>query len=807
MKSIAGLASENKPLPAVPHPDFNKFKTEYHPNSGRPTVIENFSVYGCGDAVPPFVDNSPWLPFSCCADFEFAELAHRAALSKEHMDKFLWLIWNAVDGHAKLTFKTHGDVLRAWDKASMQMTPFEKHVISVDYQKGTLDFDVYSQPLWDWAMDLLNEPILAPHFEWNAQQLYKHDGTRYEQFIHEPWTADHWWRIQSSLPNNGVPFSFILYADKTHLSSSGNVKGYPVISRCANLPVPEDAEEDHKLSYTNLKHVVWHEAFLKFLEVIILYSKTGFAHKCFNDVERWLYALILLLLADYEEQCVMALIQGTGSLCPCPICLVPSSKLCDHTVTYPTQKVEDAQIRIKLYEENRAAGEAALKEQVENSNPHETISQDPLHAFQGGLYGYHIHEEAKSLAELLGRSALKQIDEQFDAFPRWRGLNHFHRVTNISFSDGNKFQDISKQFLFAAHNVLTKQKSKAGYMLLRCIASYLKVDMYILLDTQMESTLAAGEAAYEYCKVAGDSTKNWNFPKVHAGKHIFHDIREKGAARNFSTRPNEKQHGPLKRMYLRQTNHKDIANQLLQLDHRTLVSELIGGRIAQLDEQRLRELRDADNNNNDPDDNDDPEDATHIGVSFQGHIYLGSPQCPTSFADVEEANSSSRAFDQFWKKFSTFINEFLPAHDIPLPDGKMWLRPAAQDKLQEYRYLKVHYESVVDWKLAMDYLRCNLNFHGHERRDCTLIHTHDKDGNSKNIFAQILFMFKYSVGDQCLDLALVLPMDAPIGPRPAVDQDLQFTRLRVWPPASSEFLSIHSIIRGALVVPDYANPL
>lgn len=59
----------------------------------------------------------------------------------------------------------------------------------------------------------------------------------------------------------------------------------------------------------------------------------------------------------------MALIRGTGSLCPCPICLVPSTKLCDHTVTYPIQKVEDAQIRVKLYEENHIAGEAALKEQ------------------------------------------------------------------------------------------------------------------------------------------------------------------------------------------------------------------------------------------------------------------------------------------------------------------------------------------------------------------------------------------------------------------------------------------------------------
>ncbi|KAG2034349.1 hypothetical protein BDR03DRAFT_935318 [Suillus americanus] len=749
---------------------------EYHPTSGQPTIIESFSVYGRADVAPPFVNNSPWLPFLCCAGFEFAELAHQAALSKEHMDKFLQLIWNVVDGHVKLTFKTHGDVSKAWDKASTQMTPFKKHVISVDYQKGKLDFDIYSRPLWDWAMDLLNQPILAPH-------------------LNGMLSGYHWWRIQSSLPNDGVPFAFILYVEKTHLLSYGNVKGYPVIARCTNLPVhiqnctgagggrlvgwlpivPKDAEEDHKLSYTNLKHIVWHEAFLKFLEIIILYSKTGFAHKCFDNVTWWLYALILLflILLTFQQMC-----DGINMHCPCPICLVPSTKLCDRNATYPVRKVEDAQMRVKLYKENHVVGEAALKEQglrpiqnvfwrIANSDPHKTISQDQLHALQCGVHSYYMHEEVKKLAEVLGRNALKQIDEQFDAFPQWQGFNHFHRVTNISFSDGNKFRDISKQILFASHNMLTKQKSKAGYMLLRCIASYLAVDMYVLLDTHTESTLAAGKVAYqdflkhldvytnnEYIDVAGDSTKNWNFPKVHAGKHIFHDIREKGTAWNFSTRPNKKQHGPLKQMYLCQTNHKDIAKQLLQLDHRTLVSKLIGARIAHHDEQHLWELRDANHDNDDnPDDNNDPEDAANIGASFEGHIYLGSPQCPTTFADVEE--------------------------------------------LQEYHYLKVHYESVVDWKLATDYLCCSPLFHGHERCDCALIRTHNKDGNDKNIFAWILFMFKYTVGDRCLELALVLPMDAPIGPRPA---------LRAWPAASSEFISVHSIICGALLVPDYAHP-
>ena len=35
----------------------------------------------------------------------------------------------------------------------------------------------------------------------------------------------------------GKPFGFILYADKTNLSSFGTEKGYPVIARCAQLPI------------------------------------------------------------------------------------------------------------------------------------------------------------------------------------------------------------------------------------------------------------------------------------------------------------------------------------------------------------------------------------------------------------------------------------------------------------------------------------------------------------------------------------------------------------------------------------------
>ncbi|KAG1766129.1 hypothetical protein EV702DRAFT_1204297 [Suillus placidus] len=418
------------------------FKTEYHPKSGCATTIETFSTFGRKqDQWLPIIDEEPWQPFSCHADFEFAELAHNAALNKDHTDDLLRLIWRITEGHAKLTFKSHRDVSSAWDRAASQMTPFEKHTITARHKWEDLTFDVYTRPLWDWALDLLQDPLLVPHFVWDAQRLYKHDGAHYECFYHEPWTADRWWNVQSSLPENSVPFAFILYADKTHLSSAGTVNAYPV---------PEDSKEDGKLSYVNLKWVVWHDVFLKLPETIIRYAKTGYAHLCSDGIVRWLYAFILLLSADYEGQCVMALIRGTNCHCPCPICLIPSDKLYDNASTYPIQSPEDTQSCVELWKKDKAAGEEALKTRglrpvmVPNSNPHETISQDHLHIYHIGEWGKHLFGELKRYAPALGRSAEKKIDDQFAAFTHWCNLNHFDCVTNITYSDGNKLRDISK---------------------------------------------------------------------------------------------------------------------------------------------------------------------------------------------------------------------------------------------------------------------------------------------------------------------------------------------------------------------------
>lgn len=56
--------------------------------------------------------------------------------------------------------------------------------------------------------------------------------------------------------------------------------------------------------------------------------------------------------------------------------------------------------------------------------------------------------------------------------------------------------------------------------------------------------------------------KSWEFIKLHLRTHIFDDIENKGVQRNYSTKPNEKMHGPIKVSYLRRTNFKDFGDQV-----------------------------------------------------------------------------------------------------------------------------------------------------------------------------------------------------------------------------------------------------
>ncbi|KAK0471415.1 hypothetical protein IW261DRAFT_1572106 [Armillaria novae-zelandiae] len=237
------------------------------------------------------------------------------------------------DHQSAYTINNESDLNDAWSQAEHLLVMFKKEKLSLEYKEEIQEYMLHFRPLWDWTLNLLSDPTLSPFFVWDAVKIFQLDektNTRM-QIFDEPWTGDLLWKVQSSLPPGGKPLAYILYADKTCLSSFGTAKGYPVMACIANLPnairngkgwgggtvvgwlpiVEEDPKHKGKPSWINFKRVVWHESFHKIMESVVEYSYTGYAfilpHSGKTIV---IYPFIFVLSADYEEHCMMTLIRS-----------------------------------------------------------------------------------------------------------------------------------------------------------------------------------------------------------------------------------------------------------------------------------------------------------------------------------------------------------------------------------------------------------------------------------------------------------------------------------------------------------------
>lgn len=75
---------------------------------------------------------------------------------------------------------------------------FQKVPLTEEYSGTQYNFDVWTRSIWEWSLDLLQNPELEPYFVWDAEKLFKFDGTQFVQFVDEPWTGSRWWDIQVS---------------------------------------------------------------------------------------------------------------------------------------------------------------------------------------------------------------------------------------------------------------------------------------------------------------------------------------------------------------------------------------------------------------------------------------------------------------------------------------------------------------------------------------------------------------------------------------------------------------------------------
>ncbi|KAG2029175.1 hypothetical protein BDR03DRAFT_881605, partial [Suillus americanus] len=200
------------------------------------------------------------------------------------------------------------------------------------------------------------------------------------------------------------------------------------------------------------------------------------------------------------------------------------------------------------------------------------------------------------------------------------------------------------------------------------ISEYVNIDMYAALEVHTSETIAAGHHfLFELCikqySAKDDSGKNWAYPKRHAHAHLFDNIKLKGATRNTNTKPNEKCHGPIRQIYLWRMNFKNIAEQVLHLDHHFLIAHLIF-----LD---IEDYNDLITSQNDPLHSDSKDDKCPNNDSDATlHIKLGAAQKDQTFATLEQLHANDNAFNRFRIKLANFLSDSLPAHGIPLPGGK-----------------------------------------------------------------------------------------------------------------------------------------
>ncbi|KAK0478086.1 hypothetical protein EDD18DRAFT_1114205 [Armillaria luteobubalina] len=361
-----------------------QFQIKYHPSALLdPHILtcEEYFQMTALEMTDSFVNNCPWHPFASERNFELAELILCTGMNHQARDSYFKVLKiQAGDHPSAYTINNQSDLNDAWSKA--------EHLLTMLDEKTNTKM---------WIFD-------------------------------EPWTGNVLWEVQSSLPPGGKPLAYILYADKTCLSSFGTAKGYPVIACIANLPdtiqngkdwgggtvvgwlpvVEDDPKHKGKPSWINFKRVVWHESFRKIIKSIEDYSYAGYAFNLpHSGCIVVIYPFILILCADYEEQIFQKYM------------FHEQQKKCKNFMI--VQKMKGKGFWIKL-----VCGML--------NDPYKAVSWDQLHAYHLGVFRHLLNRLLEHIENIPGaekRHAKVVIDEFINNFPRWKDFTHFTNVTTF----------------------------------------------------------------------------------------------------------------------------------------------------------------------------------------------------------------------------------------------------------------------------------------------------------------------------------------------------------------------------------------
>ncbi|KAH6902842.1 hypothetical protein BKA70DRAFT_1111973 [Coprinopsis sp. MPI-PUGE-AT-0042] len=816
----------------------------HHPNSNIPERLYRFEEYT--ESVEAFhnsidtsepVTTTPWRPFRTRLDFEIAELVQDTNMSRRQRDSLIRLIKRCIAEPEQFTLINEDDLQRTWDAAQKaHMSGAILKFKNPGTGEDSIEYPMYARPIIDWMFDILDDKKLQEACQFDAIEISKYNGTEFDRHYNEPWTGKFWWETQvrnSKLPDNAGIFCIILHADKTRLSLFGKAKGYPIYARCGNLPLhirngncngcerlvgylpivgDEHSEDFTNKGYVNFKRIVWTDGFREVLKSVDVLSETGIRYVFYNGTSRWLYPIVLILSADYEEQSIMAMIRGVGSKYPCPVCLVPDNAISDLGRTHPLRTTADMSAVL----ESTTTMNATDKEQtlmnvglrdIKNLfwehrfwEVYKALTWDRLHAFHLGLFRDHLLKEFVRLLKTFSSELVDRINKQLIASPRWSGLKTFSTLHALGeFSDARTFEDLSKVclihsrrkwqvLLFASHDVFAPPRNdhrkSEPYILLRLIRAYLELDMFASLRNPSESLtqkhekaiLKFGEILEEFKGVTTNSDKSWDAaPKVHTHCHVPEDVRNKGATVNGNAKTFERAHGPLHDNYMK-TNFKNVGEQLTRMSDEHVAGTVIRDRINLLEASTSTEEAE--------------EEKRVVPVIGFEHVSLGSKQRAKSIqAVVDSAPAEFKgAFLGLHSKIATRLNIM----KFDKSNRLIKLKPI--NEVTEYRLIRAHFSSHDDWTANRDLIRASPSFWDQLRYD----HLAWQTTNTTIAFGRLLSAFTIEYGGETAYLALVLPYDyRPLRTTRTKDEDFDFLRVRRRLLKESMVISIESIIRGA----------
>jgi len=106
-------------------PQLDDIKIKYHPHSKIPSTVHAFSNFSCHcpteDTMPHHT--SPWEPFCTRLDFEVAEIALAAMMTKDQTNRLFELMRRAASTKEDFTLQSHDEVHTLWKMASEWFTP------------------------------------------------------------------------------------------------------------------------------------------------------------------------------------------------------------------------------------------------------------------------------------------------------------------------------------------------------------------------------------------------------------------------------------------------------------------------------------------------------------------------------------------------------------------------------------------------------------------------------------------------------------------------------------------------------------